>query len=120
MKESLFIPNRTDRDPSILMGVTASEFNTVLAMAIPAVILGTLVFGVLLDSFLGGIFVGILLAAYTVFWGILWVAKIKRGKPTHWLPHTTLILKQKLGLGTAPFIHQTTRYHSRRVYKRKR
>ena len=108
------IPNRIDRDPSILMGVTAPEFYTVGWMTLPALIAGSVIFSLLFESLLGGLFVGLILAAYTAFWGILWIARVKRGRPPLWLQHTTAIVMDKMGLSVAPFIHKTTRFHGLR------
>lgn len=108
------IPNRIDRDPSVLMGVTAPEFNSISWLALPSFIVATLVFSLLFTSVLAGAFTGLAVAMYVSFSALIWVARIKRGKPPHWLPHTSAILLEKWRIKAAPFIHKTTHYHTLR------
>ena len=112
MEEVTHIPNRIDRAPSVLMGVTASEFNSILWLALPTFIVFTLLFWMLFESIIAAAFAGLAVAMYVSFSALLYVARIKRGKPPNWLPHITTIFLDKLGLKAAPFIHKTTHFHS--------
>jgi len=112
MEEVTHIPNRIDRAPSVLMGVTASEFNSIIWLALPTFIVFTLLFWVLFESIIAAAFAGLAVAMYVSFSALLYVARIKRGKPPHWLPHITAIFLDKSGLKAAPFIHKTTHFHS--------
>jgi len=114
MAKITHIPNRIDREPAVLLGVTAPEFNSITWLALPSFIIATLFFTVLFGGVLAGAFTGLVVALYISFSALLWVARIKRGKPPQWLPHTTAILLEKVGFRAAPFIHKTTYFHSLR------
>ncbi|MCF6204044.1 MAG: TIGR03750 family conjugal transfer protein [Methylococcaceae bacterium] len=109
-----FVPNRIDRDPSVIMGVTGPEVFQIVWMCIPAFILFGIVSGILFQSFVGGLFSGFLGAIINLFGGILLVAKVKRNKPPHYIAHKKVKKLDKLGIKPAPIIYSTEHFRSTR------
>lgn len=112
MKPSIpsLVPNRIDRDPAIIRGVTAPELYLIIAMAIPLGLFGVLVTGLIFQSFFVGIAFGMMTTVCVLIVGVLMIAAIKRERPHHYLTHAGYIKVERLGFKVAPFIHKTTRF----------
>lgn len=108
------VPNRIDRDPSVILGVTGPEVYAVAWLSLPAFVLLALLAGFVFSSFMGALFAGFLGAIVVLFGGILLTAKIKRNKPPHFLTHSKLKWMGQIGFKPTPFLHQSERFRSTR------
>lgn len=104
------VPNRIDRDPAIIRGVTAPELYLIILIAIPTGVLGILVFGVLFGSLFTGVAFGMATMIFSIVFGVYFIANVKRNKPLNYLTHAWHVKRESLGLGAASFIHKTTRF----------
>lgn len=106
------MPNRIDRDPAIYRGITLPEMNTIGLLAILSAVFSLIVFGLVFLSLFTGFLFSLATFLYTIFFSLMQLAELKRGKPQHFLVHWVAILKEKYGLGRAPFIHKMTTYRT--------
>lgn len=106
------MPNRIDRDPAIYRGITLPEMNNIGLISIATAFFSLLVFGLLFLSLFTGFLFAMATFLYTIYISLLKLAALKRGKPQHYLVHWIAILKEKYGLGRAPFIHKMTTYRT--------
>lgn len=104
------VPNRIDRDPAIIRGVTAPELYLILIAAMPFSLLGILLFGSLFGSLFVGLAFGMATMVLGLIFGVFVIANIKRNKPLNYLTHAWHVKRESLGLGSAAFIHRTTRF----------
>lgn len=108
-----FVPKRIDRDPAILMGITAPESKIIAAIA---GLVGLVVF-VLVTIFVS--LTAALLAFMVVFTiflfgGVKLLAAYKRNKPRNYVQHIKHVFLEKIFGLKAPFIHQSTEFKSTR------
>jgi len=108
------VPNRIDRDPAIIRGVTAPELYLIILLALPTGLLGVLLFGLLFRSLFIGVALGMTTIVLILVFGVLLIANIKRNKPLNYLTHAWHIKREKLGFKAASFIHKTTRFKETR------
>jgi len=106
------VPNRIDRDPAVIMGVTAPEIYTIAWVSAPVFLLSSVVFGMVFQSFFGGLLLGFVSAIASLFGGVVLVARFKRNKPPHYLTHYRLTILGKFGVKPTPFLHQSQRYRA--------
>jgi len=110
IKDSSFVPNRIDRDPNVMLGVTAPELNTIAWLALPALIVFAIIGYLIFDSFIRGLLVGAFGVMIVLFGSMFLLIAFKRNKPPHYILHTKFILLDKLGLKKAPFIYESERF----------
>ena len=106
-----FAPNRIDRDPAIVRGVTAPELYAFFSASAPVAIIA-LVLMTLLSSFFAGVVAGIFSGVMFLFVFLFFTASLKRGQPPNFLPHRITILKDEASLGRASFIYRDSHYRS--------
>ncbi len=99
-----FVPIRIDREPNVLLGITASEIYTILWVTLPMFGAAALIVGLLLQSPALGIFIGFTVAMAYMFAAVIILAKIKRNKPPNYIIQSKYIFLEKIGLKKAPFI----------------
>ena len=110
VKESSFVPNRIDRDPNVMLGVTAPELNAIAWLALPAFIIFAIAGYFVLDSFIRALLAGAFGVMIVLFGALFLLVAIKRNKPPHYILHIRFILLDKLGIKKAPFIYKTERF----------
>ena len=108
------VPNRIDRDPAIIRGVTAPELYLIMFIALPTGLLAVLFFGLLFRSLFIGVALGMTTIVLMLVFGVLLIANIKRNKPLNYLTHAWHIKREQLGIKAASFIHKTTRFKETR------
>jgi len=110
IKDSSFVPNRIDRDPNVMLGITAPELNAIAWLALPAFTIFAIGGYFVFDSFLRAILVGAFGIMIVLFGALFLLVTIKRNKPPHYILHMKFILLDKLGLKKSPFIYKTERF----------
>lgn len=113
-KDGPFIPNRIDRDPSVILGVTGPEVFAIAWLSIPAFIFFAVITGIVFSSVPGGLFAGVVGVGITLFGGVLLLAKIKRNKPPNYILHKKQIILSELGISPAPFLYKSEYFRSTR------
>jgi len=108
--ETSFVPNRIDRDPPVILGVTSPEVNAIGWLSIPAFIITAILVYSLFGSIVYAIFGGVVGIAISLFGGLMLLVSIKRNKPPHYILHKKHILLDKLGLKPAPFVYKSERF----------
>ncbi len=109
-----FIPNRIDRDPPVIVGVTGPEVYAIAWLSLPSFLLFALIAGTIFSSVVAGLFVGVVGIGVTLFGGVLVLAKIKRNKPPHYVLHMKLKLFGMLRISPTPFLYKSERFRSTR------
>ena len=108
------VPNKIDRDPSVIMGVTGPEVYSIAWLSIPAFIISVLLAYLIFGSFTGALFLGFIGVVVTLFGGVVFVARIKSNKPPHYLLHKRIKILANLGIKPAPFLYKTKNFRSNR------
>lgn len=108
------VPNKIDRDPSVIMGVTGPELYSIAWLSIPAFFFSAILCGIVFGSLPGALFVGFIGVVLTLFGGVMVVARLKNNKPPHYLLHKRLKIQGDLGLKKAPFIYKSTSFRATR------
>jgi len=108
-----FVPNRIDRDPVIVKGVTNPEFKMI------AIIAGALgIFLFILTLILTNVIAALLVSSFALvivmFMGVFVLASYKRNKPRHYVTHMKHIYVERLFKIPAPFIYKSKNYRSTR------
>ncbi len=109
-----FIPNRIDRDPPVIVGVTGPEVYAIAWLSLPAFLVFAIITWSIFSSVVGGLFAGVVGIGITLFGGVLVLAKIKRNKPPHYILHMKLKLFGFLKISPTPFLYQSERFRSTR------
>jgi len=110
IKETSFVPNRIDRDPNVMLGITAPELNAIAWLALPAFIIFAIAGYIIFDSFIRAILSGAFGVVMVLFGSLFLLIAVKRNKPPHYILHMKFILLDKLGLKKAPFIYKSERF----------
>lgn len=112
-----FVPNRIDRDPVIMKGVTNPEFKMIATIACVL----TVVFFILFLFIMSAVF-ALLASAFVLviclFVGVFILAACKRNKPRNYVNHMMHIYIERYLKIPAPFIHKTTHFRSTRIRKK--
>ena len=112
-----FVPNRIDRDPVIMKGITNPEFKMIAAIAGSISVVFFLLFLFVLSAvfaMLASTFVLVI----SLFSGVFILAAYKRNKPRNYVNHMKHIYIERFFKIPAPFIHQSTQFRSTRKRKR--
>ncbi len=114
MSETPFIPNRIDRDPPVILGVTGPEVMAIAWLSVPAFILSALFFGIVFSSIPIGLFLGVVGIGVTLFGGVVTLAKVKRNKPPNYILHKKQIVLSEMGISPASFLYKSEQFRSTR------
>jgi len=108
-----FVPNRIDRDPVIMKGVTNPEFKMIAVIA-SALSIASFILFLLVISAVFAMLASAFVLVICLFSGVFILAAYKRNKPRNYVTHMKHIYIERYFKIPAPFIHKTTHFRSTR------
>jgi len=112
-----FVPNRIDRDPVIMKGVTSPEFKMIATIACVLAVVFFILF-LFIISAVFALLAGAFVLAICLFVGVFILAAYKRNKPRNYVNHMMHVYIERYFKIPAPFIHKTTHFRSTRIRKK--
>ncbi len=108
-----FVPNRIDRDPMIMKGVTNPEFKMIAVIA-SAVAIASFILFLFIMSAVFAMLASAFVLVICLFLGVYMLAAYKRNKPRNYVNHIKHVYIERFFKVPAPFIHKTTHFKSTR------
>ena len=108
-----FVPNRIDRDPVIMKGVTNPEFKMIAVIA-SAISIGSFILFLFVISAVFSMLASAFVLVISLFAGVYMLAAYKRNKPRNYVTHMKHVYIERYFKVPAPFIHKTTHFKSTR------
>ncbi len=108
-----FVPNRIDRDPVIMKGVTNPEFKMIAVIASALGVISFVLFLVVISAVFA-LLASAFVLVISLFCGVFILASYKRNKPRHYVTHMKHIYIERYFKIPSPFIHKTTQFRSTR------
>ena len=112
-----FVPNRIDRDPVIMKGITNPEFKIIASIAGAVGAISFILFLFIMSAVFALLACAFVLVI-SLFSGVFILAAYKRNKPRNYVNHMMHVYIERYFKIPAPFIHKTTHFRSTRIRKK--